>query len=166
MCVLPSNAPGQRPIVVARPSVRNHLSYPWVNKGGKGMLKNFLRSLRKSALMKSAARQAQGGDLHGAAVRIYAFMLKDRVFTAILNAFSADLESIEGAMGDLRMHYGDRLYHGHYIPVSTMLLASTFAYTMRVPSGQVSYAGWLIEIGTYFESGAIRFEPEERFHQG
>ena len=129
------------------------------------MLKNFLRSLKKSALMKSAGRQAQGGDLHGAAVRIHAFMLKDPIFRQILDASQADADAVETAMMSLRMQYGHKLYHGHYVPVSAMLSGATFAYSMRMLAGQVSNAQWLVEIGDYFESGAIVFEPEKRFHQ-
>jgi hypothetical protein len=128
------------------------------------MLKLILRSFRKSLLMKSAGKQALGGDITGAAVRIYAFMVEDAVFSQVIRAFAVDRLAIEEAILGLRMQFGHRLYQGHYVPVSAMLFVDTFAYSMRVRTGQVSNAEWLVNIGNYFESGARTFEPERAFH--
>lgn len=129
-----------------------------------GLFSNLRRSAGKSNFIKSASHKFRSGKQKEAVDEIYEYMENDEQFSKVLRHFTATRDDIEHIIFGIMASGAGTTARGHFVPVSAVLFPDTLAYLLRAERGQVSPAEAHFQVMDYFESGALVFQPERRFH--
>jgi hypothetical protein len=125
---------------------------------------NIRKGMRQVRLLRSATEKVHSGDMDSAMEDIFRYYETDPLFDQILREFDATKGDIEAIILSF-MAAGAGTYRGHFVPVSAVLYPMTLSYLLRSQRGEVPKAEAYYYVDTYFESGAMVFEPERAIRQ-